>query len=80
MSELTKKEMIKTIEKNIGKINDKSFTIYFYVFDTKGNPSGSLSYIYQTAYTLKELGYNEINEENAAEVLDKMAEIEARQV
>ena len=58
MSELTKKEMIKTIEKNIGKINDKSFTIYFYVFDTKGNPSGSLSYIYQTAYTLKELGYN----------------------
>ena len=29
---------------------------------------------------LKELGYSEINEENAAEVLDKMAEIEARQV
>ena len=58
MAELSKKEMIKIIEENIGKINDKSFTIYFYIFDTKGNPSGSLSYIYQTAYTLKELGYN----------------------
>jgi len=29
---------------------------------------------------LKELGYTEINEENAAEVLDKMAEIESRAV
>ena len=58
MAELSKKEMIEIVEKNIGKINDKSFTIYFYVFDTKGNPSGSLEYIYQTAYTLKELGYN----------------------
>lgn len=58
MAELTKKEMIEIVEKNIGKINDKSFTIYFYVFDTKGNPSGTLEYIYQTAYILKELGYN----------------------
>lgn len=58
MAELTKKEMIDVIEKNIGKIDNKSFTIYFYVFDTKGNPSGTLEYIYQTAYTLKELGYN----------------------
>lgn len=58
MAELTKEEMVKVIEENIGKINDKSFTIYFYIFDTKGNPSGSLSYIYQTAYVLQELGYN----------------------
>lgn len=58
MAELEKKDMIKIVEENIGKLNDKSFTIYFYIFDTKGNPSGSLSYIYQTAYTLKELGYN----------------------
>lgn len=58
MADLSKKEMIDVIEKNIKKIDDKSFTIYFYVFDTKGNPSGTLEYIYQTAYTLKELGYN----------------------
>ena len=58
MSELTKKQMIDIVQENIGHIKDKSFVIYFYVLDTKGNPSGSLEYIYQTAYTLKELGYN----------------------
>lgn len=58
MAELEKKEMLKIVEENIANINDKSFVIYFYIFDTKGNPSGSLAYIYQTAYMLKELGYN----------------------
>lgn len=58
MAELKKEEMIKTIEESINKIESKDFNVFFYVLDTKGNPSGSLEYVYQTAYTLKELGFN----------------------
>ena len=58
MAELKREEMIKTIEESIDKIEKKSFNVFFYVLDTKGNPSGSLEYIYPTAYVLKELGYN----------------------
>ena len=46
------------IEEQISKIDNKDFTLYFYVIDTKGNPSGSLSYIYDIALNLKEMGYN----------------------
>ena len=34
------------------------FNLYFFVVDTKGNPASTLEYIYQTAYVLKEKGYN----------------------
>lgn len=60
MAELTKEEKIQIIKDNIENIKDKNFKVFFYVLDTKGNPSGSLEYIYQTAYTLKSLGYNVI--------------------
>ena len=60
MEKLSKQEMIDVIENNIKKIKDKTFNIYFYVLDTQGNPSGSLEYIYQIAYCLKQLGYNVI--------------------
>lgn len=46
------------IEEQIKKIDDKEFTLYFYVTDTKGVPSGSLSYIYDIAISLKDMGYN----------------------
>ena len=49
---------ISTLETEKKKLEDKSFNFYFFVLDTKGNPSATLRYIYQTAYTLKELGYN----------------------
>lgn len=49
---------IKALEDGLARFEDKSFNIYFFVLDTKGNPSATLRYIYQTAYTLKELGYN----------------------
>ena len=58
MAELNKEEMIRIVEENIQKMENKSFNIFFFVIDTKGNPSGSLEYIYRTALTLKELGYN----------------------
>lgn len=46
------------VEEQISKIDNKDFTLYFYVIDTKGVPSGSLSYIYDIAFGLKEMGYN----------------------
>ncbi len=50
--------MLKVVEENIQKMESKSFNVFFFVIDTKGNPSGSLEYIYRTALTLKDLGYN----------------------
>ena len=57
MAELKKDEMLKIVEENIQKMENKSFNVFFFVIDTKGNPSGSLEYIYRTALTLHELGY-----------------------
>lgn len=55
--QLSKEEMLRIVEENISKIENKDFNIYFYVLDTKGNPSGSLEYIYQTALVLSKKGY-----------------------
>jgi hypothetical protein len=49
---------LKLIEKEIEKIKNKKNKILFFVMDSKGAPIGSLAYIYETAYQLKELGYN----------------------
>ena len=58
MAEINKEEMIGIVEDNIKKLEDKSFNVFFFVIDTKGNPSGSLAYIYRTALALSKLGYN----------------------
>lgn len=58
MAELTKTEMLRIVEENITRLKDKDFNLYFFVLDTKGNPTSSLEYIYQTAYVLKNKGYN----------------------
>jgi len=50
-------EKIKKLTNFIDNLKDKDFTIYFYVVDTKGNPNGSVQYIYETASELIELGY-----------------------
>lgn len=52
MSETTKK-----IKDAIKNIESKNFTLLFFVYDTQGAPNGSLAYIYETAYQLKESGY-----------------------
>lgn len=58
MAEMTKSEMLRITNESISKLKEKSFKVFFFVLDTKGNPSGSLEYIYQTALTLKKLGYD----------------------
>ena len=57
MAEINKKEMLRIVEENIKKLENKDFNAFFFVIDTKGNPSGSLEYIYRTALTLQKLGY-----------------------
>jgi hypothetical protein len=58
MAELTKTEMLKIVNDNISRLKNKDFNLYFFVVDTKGNPVSTLEYIYQTAFVLKEKGYN----------------------
>lgn len=54
---MTKDEMLKIVDENIERLENKDFTLYFFVIDTKGNPSSQAEYIYQTAYVLSEKGY-----------------------
>lgn len=49
---------IERIENEISKIDKKENNIYFFVLDTKGNPSGSLEYIYKLAKILHDKEYN----------------------
>lgn len=49
--------VIERIHNEIEKINKKESNIYFFVLDTKGNPSGSLAYIYNLALLLHNEGY-----------------------
>ena len=53
-------EIIQKLENSISNLNSKNFKIYFFVQDTKGNASASVRYIYQTAHSLKQKGYNSI--------------------
>lgn len=54
---MDKNEQIKIVEENISRLENKEFTLFFYVLDTKGNPSSALEYIYRTALVLKNKGY-----------------------
>lgn len=55
---MNKDEMLKIVNDNISRLEKNEFNVYFFVIDTKGNPSSQLEYIYRSAYTLKNLGYN----------------------
>lgn len=58
MSKEKDKEVVKRIETAIQNIKDKDFNIFFFVIDSKNNPNGSMSYIYQMAKTLQDKDYN----------------------
>lgn len=55
---MTKTEMLNIVNESISKLENKEFKVFFFVLDTKGNPSGALEYIYQTALVLKNHGYD----------------------
>lgn len=50
--------VINNLEKEIEKFNKKDFKVFFFVIDSENNPCGFLTYIYETALTLSEMGYN----------------------
>lgn len=52
------KKVINRINDEINKIDKNENTIFFFVIDTKGNPSGILDYIYKIAKIIKDNGYN----------------------
>lgn len=58
MTKEEKNKALENIKESVERLEKKDFTFFFFVMDTKGNPSGSLAYIYRTAYSLQEMGYN----------------------
>lgn len=48
---------IATLENELKRYDDKSFNVYFFTLDSKGNPSATIRYTYQIAYALQEKGY-----------------------
>lgn len=64
---LNKEQMLAIVQSNIKKLEDKTFNVFFYVLDTKGTPAGFMEYVYQTALTLKNMGYNVVMLHNEKE-------------
>lgn len=58
MQNMNDEKVISRILNEIEKIDKKKLTIYFFVFDSKGNPNGDLNYIYNLALILKNNNYN----------------------
>lgn len=54
---MTKEKMEKLVNESIDNLKNNNFNLYFFVLDTKGNPSSSLEYIYKTALILHNKGY-----------------------
>lgn len=56
---MNKKEekALKRVQAEIKKIEKKENNVFFFILDTKGNPSGSLEYIYKLAMIAKNDGY-----------------------
>ena len=51
-------EQKKQIESTLQNLNDKTFNLYFFTLDTKGNPTAGIANIYEHVKILNELGYN----------------------
>lgn len=77
MANITREEMLNIVDENISKLKNKEYTLYFFVLDTKGNPSTSIEYIYHTALTLFKRGHNVVmlhQEEDFVGVIDWLGE------
>ena len=48
------KNAIERIEETISSLQNKDFTLYFFVVDSKNVPNGTMQYIYQIAKTLQD--------------------------
>lgn len=61
MENVDKKEQIgkklTEVALHLEKLGNKDFNLYFFTFDTKGNPNASVANIYEHVKTLNKLGY-----------------------
>lgn len=57
---MTENENLINLKNSISSLEDKSFGIYFFVMDTKGNATAGVANIYEHVKLLRELGYNAI--------------------
>jgi hypothetical protein len=57
MDNLKTDEILENLKKNLTKMEEKDFSIYFFVIDTNGSPIGSVANIYEHVKMLNELGY-----------------------
>ena len=48
----------KQIDSTLQNLTDKTFNLYFFTLDTKGNPTAGIANIYEHVKLLNELGYN----------------------
>lgn len=51
-------EQKQQIESTLQNLTDKTFNLYFFTLDTKGNPTAGIANIYEHVKLLNELGYN----------------------
>ena len=51
-------EQKKQIESTLQNLNDKTFKLYFFTLDTKGNPTAGIANIYEHVKVLNQLGYS----------------------
>lgn len=51
-------EQIAQLKGVLGNLENKTFNIYFFTLDTKGNPTAGIANIYEHVKLLNELGYN----------------------
>jgi len=51
-------EQLKQIQTVLTNLENKSFGLYFFTLDTKGNPTAGIANIYEHVKLLNELGYN----------------------
>ena len=58
MDNLNTQEIVETLKTNLKRLEEKDFSIYFFVIDTNGAPTGAVANIYEHVKLLTELGYN----------------------
>jgi len=51
-------EILKNLNEGVERLENKDFSIYFFVIDTETSPVASVAYIYEQVKILKESGYN----------------------
>ena len=57
MKDNKEEKALNRVLNEISKIEKKENNVFFFVLDTKGNPSGSLEYIYKLAMIAKNEGF-----------------------